>query len=161
MPAPYFSQKFGDLFGPLADRQKVKQDYLFYLQLGPLDQDYFTLAAEFSAHQIFLLPITLKSLLNLAEHPVGIVVLIKTLAHYQVWQQQAALIMRILNGQQDALWTISSFKINPALRGFNLPLPSNLAWDVAAIAHGFKEFQQKTMANQWPWGRKAHLPLDI
>ena len=143
------------------DRQKVKQDYLFYLQLGPLDQDYFTLAAEFSAHQIFLLPVALKSFLNLAEHPVGVVALIKTTAHYQIWQQQAPLIMRVINGHQNALWILSSFKVSTAQRGFSLALPSNVSWDVTAITHAYREFQKKMSLNQWPWGRKAHLPLDI
>ncbi|MBP5296619.1 MAG: hypothetical protein J6Y94_04725 [Bacteriovoracaceae bacterium] len=139
----------------------MQQDYLLYLQLGPLDKDYFTLAAEFSAHQIFLLPVSLNSFLNLHDSPMGVVALIQNLSALQTWQQHAALILRAINGQQHALWTLSSFRINTAQRGFNLPLPSNLKWDVAAIGHAYQEFKQKMAVNQWPWGRKAHLPMDI
>ena len=139
----------------------MQQDYLIYLQLGPLDKDYFTLAAEFSAHQMALLPVTLKSFLNLHEAHVGVVAVIQNLATYQTWLRQAALIMRAINGQGHALWALSSFKIGPAQKGFILPLPSNLSWDVAAIVNAYHEFKQKIPANQWPWGRKAHLPMDI
>jgi len=141
----------------------VKQDYLIYLQLRPLDADYMSLAAEFSAHQIYLVPVTLATFLRVAHTHIGVMAYLKTMADYQRWCQQQDLILRVINGKQDALWTISSpsFAIRKAHTGFNLTLPGNFEWYAQKIAVAFHEFKQKSTANQWPWGKKAHLPADV